>query len=158
MSVERRTDDETRSRIDQLIEETHDAHRAGQRRVTLIMLAQVLLLGCLCIAVGYFHGEAAQSAHQAHELAVAIQTSRVENALRTCERDNARNKASRAFFESLLAPRVKHASPALKRRLDRSRRDTEALLDRIVPTHHDRQGRDTCPVFAAQQTAIPLAR
>jgi hypothetical protein len=137
--VERRSDSDTRERIDGV-----------QRRVTIIMLAQVMVLLLLVAGTFYFRGEQDQNVRQARAIALAVQRSRVEAATRVCVQTNKRNQNGRHVFKQLLAARRSAVhTPAELERLKRSEAGTDKLIDALFPPQD-------CPRVVALQTHVPL--
>lgn len=142
---ERRLDSEARDRIDRM-------EQRLQRRVTIIMAIQVAVLVALLAASFYFRGQQSDQTRRGERLALGIQQSRVENVLRSCLQDTARNKATIAQYDRALADRLRLASPAERQRLAESRAFFVQLVDAFLP----KQSPGQCQRLAAEQTRIPL--
>jgi hypothetical protein len=130
-----------------------EVRRDLQKRVSAIMLAQVLVLFSLVGVVLFFSGQHDEQSHFATRLALAVQQSRVEAAFNNCTDTSHRNAAARKALHHLLEPRRQVAkSKADLLRIQQQESAFDELFDAQLPRLTDRQ----CAAKAAKQTRVPL--
>ena len=161
MSPDRRTDQPTRDRIDELTKSVDErlgkiaeAYETHNRKVTWILRGFVALLAVAALVVTYQQkvnsdraDDARNLSQRAADLAHQIQVERARNVRDSCEASNKRHDSTIATLDKLLAriPREQ------RERAKQNRAGTVLLIDALAPVHQDKRGRSTCAEYARQQ-------